>query len=111
MPYVLCELGEHDQATEHACHLWTAETDPPLSLWFRWVDSEGTRVHHRLVLLAMCPAVFHHFVEGYRKWCAYYDEHPGDHSFHVRDPLRDEYHAQIRREAQRPPSDDDPAEP
>ncbi|MFJ2025803.1 hypothetical protein ACIODW_18660 [Streptomyces sp. NPDC087897] len=101
-PYVLCELGEHREAVEHAARLWTAETEPPASLWFLWTDSSGGhRVHHRLVTLALCPVRIHHVRENYRQWCGLYDHHPGNHSFHVRDPLRDAHHAQIRRDAER----------
>ncbi|WP_032752257.1 hypothetical protein [Streptomyces sp. NRRL B-1381] len=57
-PYVLCELGEHDETTEHAARLWTAE-------------------------------------------CGLYEDHPGNHSFHITDPLRDAHHAHIRHNAQR----------
>ncbi|MFF8554011.1 hypothetical protein ACF058_14370 [Streptomyces sp. NPDC015501] len=101
-PYVLCELGEHDEVVEHAARLWTAETEPPKSLWFLWTDSPGGhRIHHRLVTLPLCPVRIHHVRENYRQWCGLYDDHPGNHSFHVRDPLRDAYHAQIRSDAER----------
>ncbi|WP_050491177.1 hypothetical protein [Streptomyces sp. NRRL WC-3540] len=72
-PYVLCELGEHDETAEHASRLWTAETEPPASLWFL---------------------------------CGLYEDHPGNHSFHITDPLRDAHHAHIRHNAQRARDDD-----
>ncbi|MFI1805340.1 hypothetical protein ACH415_17225 [Streptomyces californicus] len=101
-PYVLCELGEHDETTEHAARLWTAETEPPASLWFLWTTSAGGhRVHHRLVLLALCPYRIHRLRENYRQWCGLYEDHPGNHSFHITDPLRDAHHAHIRHNAQR----------
>ncbi len=99
-PYVSCELGEHGDEAEHAAHLWTAETDPPAGLWFLWTESEGGyRVHHQFVTRALCPVRIHYVKEDRREWCAYYDGHPGNHSFHVRDPLREAHHAQIRRDA------------
>ncbi|MCC0580358.1 hypothetical protein, partial [Streptomyces californicus] len=74
-PYVLCELGEHDETAEHASRLWTAETEPPASLWFLWATSAGGhRVHHRLVLLALCPYRIHHLRENYRQWCGLYED-------------------------------------
>ncbi|MDJ1644509.1 hypothetical protein [Streptomyces pakalii] len=107
-PYVLCELGEHDEDTEHAAHLWTAETEPPQHLWFRWTESgSGLRVHHRFVILPGCPARFINIDEGYRQWCGFPDEHPGDHSFRITDPLRDALAERARLEAQRLISEDD----
>ncbi|NEC21213.1 hypothetical protein [Streptomyces parvus] len=106
-PYVLCELGEHDEAAEHAAHLWAAEAEPA-SLWFLWTVSGGFRVYHRFVSRSTCPVRIHHVEEDYRQWCALYDDHPSDHSFNVRDPLRDAYYAQIRRDAQRYFAHDDP---
>ncbi|MFF8554071.1 hypothetical protein ACF058_14670 [Streptomyces sp. NPDC015501] len=101
-PYVLCELGEHGELGEHAARLWTAETEPPVSLWFLWTDSTGGhRVHHRFTALPLCPVRIHHVKENYRQWCGLYDDHPGNHSFHVTDPLRDAHHAQIRSDAER----------
>lgn len=97
-PYVLCELGEHDEVVEHAARLWTAETEPPKSLWFLWADRAGD---HRFTTLPLCPVRIHHVRENYRQWCGLYEDHPGNHSFHVRDPLRDAHHAQIRRNAKR----------
>ncbi|WP_043368771.1 hypothetical protein [Streptomyces griseus] len=57
-PYVLCELGEHDETAEHASR------------------------------------------------CGLYEDHPGNHSFHITDPLRDAHHAHIRHNAQRARDDD-----
>ncbi|MDT0433060.1 hypothetical protein, partial [Streptomyces salyersiae] len=65
--YVLCVLGEHDEKTEHAAHLWTAETEPSKGLWFLWTESEGGhRVCHRFVTLTMCAVRLHHIEEDYR---------------------------------------------
>ncbi|WP_031015701.1 hypothetical protein [Streptomyces californicus] len=78
-----------------------------MSLWFLWATSAGGhRVHHRLVLLALCPYRIHRLRENYRQWCGLYEDHPGSHSFHIADPLRDAHHAHIRHNAQRAGEDD-----
>ncbi|WP_307669408.1 hypothetical protein [Streptomyces sp. V2I9] len=110
MDFVLCELGEHTDETEHTAHLWTAETQPPRGLWFLWTGNDGgLRVHHRFTTLPLCPARLHHVREGYRQWCSLFDGHPGNHSFHVRDPLQDLLHERTQREARRRTSRDDPS--
>ncbi|WP_306340388.1 hypothetical protein [Streptomyces sp. AS13] len=102
MAFVLCELGEHTDETEHAAHLWTAEAQPPPGLWFLWTGNDGgLRVHHRFATLTMCPARLHDLREDSRRWCGLFEDHPGRHSFDVSDPLRELLHERIRREARR----------
>lgn len=98
--HLLCQLGEHDEKTEHAAHIWTTETQPPRSLWFRWTGAHGHRVY-RLVTLAMCPAILSDLEQGSREWCGLFDDHPTPHSFYVTDPLRDLLIERARREARR----------
>ncbi|MFE9459023.1 hypothetical protein [Streptomyces californicus] len=118
--FVLCELGVHEEATEHAARLWTAELQPPEGLWFLWSDTSGLFTRHRFTTLTLCPVRHIDVREGSRQWCNLYEDHPGAHGFHVRDPLKDLLHARIRFEAQRRfregepdedgPGQDDPAE-
>ncbi|MFI1185532.1 hypothetical protein [Streptomyces californicus] len=109
MPFVLCELGEHAEETEHAAHLWTAEEQPPPGLWFLWTGNDGgLRVHHRFATLTMCPARLHDLRKDSRQWCGLFEDHPGPHSFHVRDPLKELLHERTRREARRRTAGDDP---
>lgn len=107
-PYLLCELGEHTDDTEHAAHLWTAETEPPRDLWFLWTVSGAHRIYHRFATLTMCPAKFTDVDEGYRQWCGLFDGHPHAHSFHVTDPLREALAERARHEARRLISEGDP---
>ncbi|WP_228990284.1 hypothetical protein [Streptomyces sp. DH8] len=110
MGFVLCESGEHTEETEHAARLWTAETQPPRGLWFLWTGSGGgLRVHHRFTTLTLCPARLHDVKEDYRQWCGLYEGHPGPHSFHVRDPLKELLHERTRREARGRACGDDPS--
>ncbi|MEV3892033.1 hypothetical protein OHA57_08030 [Streptomyces anulatus] len=106
--YLLCELGEHNNDTEHAAHMWTAETEPPCNLWFLWTVSGPHRIHHRFATLPMCPAKLTDVHEGYRQWCGLFDGHPHSHSFHVTDPLREALAERARREARRLISEDKP---
>ncbi|WP_432149169.1 hypothetical protein [Streptomyces sp. bgisy029] len=82
----MCELGEHDEATEHAAHLWTADTPEDQDLWFLWTGSGAHRLY-RLDVLPLCPAVLRHLATGAIAVCEYFDHHPGPHSFSVTDPL------------------------
>ncbi|MFI2355303.1 hypothetical protein ACH5AG_11570 [Streptomyces anulatus] len=94
--FVLCELGEHDESAEHAAHLWTADV-PDDRLW------SGTGAHrvHRLDTLRLCPAVLRELATRTVTTCAYFDHHPGPHSFSVTDPLgdliADHVHSEVRR--------------
>ncbi|WP_411083100.1 hypothetical protein [Streptomyces sp. cmx-18-6] len=82
----LCELGEHEESTEHAAHIWTADTRDDRDLWLLWTGSGARRVH-RLDVLPVCPAVLRHLATGTTIGCVYFDHHPGAHSFSVTDPL------------------------
>ncbi|MFI1530006.1 hypothetical protein [Streptomyces griseus] len=111
MSYVLCELGEHNDETEHATHLWTAETHQERrELWFLWTEGNGSglRIYHRFANLKMCPATRRDADQGTTQWCGFPEgHHPDAHSFLVTDPLRDVLLEQARREAQRLISESD----
>ncbi|MFJ5740211.1 hypothetical protein [Streptomyces microflavus] len=97
--FVLCELGVHDEDTDHAARLWTAEKKPPKGLWFMWTEITDLIVFHRFATLTLCP-YWQIVEEDSRDWCNFYEDHPAPHSFHVSDPLRDLLHEQTRLEAQ-----------
>lgn len=84
--FLLCELGEHDDAVEHAAHVWTAQTTDDRDLWLFWAGTGAHRVH-RLDVVRLCPAVLRDLVTRTVTVCAYFDHHPGPHSFSVTDPL------------------------
>ncbi|MGY5003207.1 hypothetical protein [Streptomyces griseus] len=98
--FVLCELGDHDESAEHAAHLWTADTPDDRDLWFFWSGTGAHRVH-RLDTLPLCPAVLRVLATRAVTTCAYFDHHPGPHSFSVTDPLGDliaeHVHSEVRR--------------
>ncbi|MFF0331235.1 hypothetical protein ACFYUM_01545 [Streptomyces fimicarius] len=98
--FVLCELGDHDESAEHAAHLWTADTPDRRDLWFFWSGTGAHRVH-RLDTLPLCPAVLRVLATRSVTTCAYFDHHPGPHSFSVTDPLGDliaeHVHSEVRR--------------
>ncbi|SCK58741.1 hypothetical protein YUWDRAFT_05463 [Streptomyces sp. AmelKG-D3] len=104
--HLLCRLSEHDETTEHAAHLWTAETNPSRGLWLLWTGASAHRVY-RFAVFAECPAVLHDVEQGSRQWCGLPGDHALPHSFHVKDPLRDLLTERIRREAHRRPADDE----
>ncbi|MFJ4961124.1 hypothetical protein ACIP6P_01465 [Streptomyces sp. NPDC088729] len=102
--YLLCDLGEHDERTEHAAHLRSAETPSAPALWFFWTGSGADRVH-RVATAPWCPALLHHLRTGVVQRCAFFDRHAAPHSWSVTDPLGDLIAARLV-------SDDDPdAEP
>ncbi|MFE2296338.1 hypothetical protein [Streptomyces sp. NPDC059452] len=85
--FLLCELGEHDESTEHAAHLCAAEGRYDRDLWFMWAGSETHRVY-RFAALSLCPATLHDFDRGSIRQCLLFFGHrPRTHSFHVTDPL------------------------
>ncbi|MFB8051699.1 hypothetical protein [Streptomyces rubiginosohelvolus] len=98
--FVLCELGDHDESAEHAGHLWTADTTDDQDLWLLWSGTGAHRVH-RLDLLHLCPAVLRELATRTVTTCAFFDHHPGPHSFSVTDPLGDliaeHVHSEVRR--------------
>ncbi|MEW2068904.1 hypothetical protein [Streptomyces sp. NPDC007346] len=85
--FLLCELGEHDESTEHAAHLWAADLpDEDRDLWLLWTGAGAHRVY-RLDVFALCPAILRNLVTRTVTLCGYFDHHPGPHSFSVTDPL------------------------
>lgn len=55
MAFVLCELGVHDQGTDHAARLWTAEEQPPVGLWFMWTEVSRHMGDHYFATFRLCP--------------------------------------------------------
>ncbi|MGX1949210.1 hypothetical protein ACWIGY_02845 [Streptomyces anulatus] len=98
--FVLCELGDHDESAEHAAHLWTADVPDDRDLWFLWSGTGAHRVH-RLDTLRLCPAVLREMATRTVTTCAFFDHHPGPHSFSVTDPLgeliAEHVHSEVRR--------------
>ncbi|MFD5349737.1 hypothetical protein ACFWJY_39800 [Streptomyces anulatus] len=104
--YVLCELGDHDESAEHAAHLWTADVPDDRDLWLLWSGTGAHRVH-RLDTLRLCPAVLREMATRTVTTCAYFDHHPGPHSFSVTDPLGDLIADHVHSEVRRLASEDD----
>ncbi|CAM5232045.1 hypothetical protein STANM309S_06228 [Streptomyces tanashiensis] len=75
------------------------------------VGGRGRRVH-RLDTLRLCPAVLRELATHTVTTCAFFDHHPGPHSFSVTDPLGDliaeHVHSEVRRLVS---EDDDPGAP
>ncbi|WP_244229966.1 hypothetical protein [Kitasatospora albolonga] len=85
--FLLCELGEHDESTEHAAHLCAAEGRDDRDLWFLWAGSSTHRVY-RFATLPLCLATLHDFDRGSIRRCPLFFGHrPRTHSFQVTDPL------------------------
>ncbi len=95
--FLLCELGEHDEATEHAAQLWSAAPRAGRDLWMFWLDGDGRRTF-RFAELLPCPAVVHRQSVEHGEACVLYDRHPGAHSWDVKDPLADLMAERIRDE-------------
>ncbi|MFG3404744.1 hypothetical protein [Streptomyces sp. NPDC048142] len=87
-PYLLCELGEHDDRVEHAAHLWPAETPDAPAPWFFWTGT-GTDRAHRVDTVPWCPALLRDLGTGVVRLCAFFDHHVTPHSWSVTDPLGD----------------------
>ncbi|MBT2899692.1 hypothetical protein [Streptomyces sp. McG3] len=104
--FALCELADHDETAEHAAHLWTADVPDDRDLWFRWSGTGAHRVH-RLDTLRLCPAVLRELATRTVTTCAYFDHHPGPHSFSVTDPLGDLIAEHVHSEVRRLVSEDD----
>ncbi|MFJ6610524.1 hypothetical protein ACIQPT_09610 [Streptomyces sp. NPDC091289] len=96
--FLLCELGEHDEDTEHAAQLWSAYGGR--DLWMLWADADGRR-KFRFKELLPCPAVIHRLSVKEGDACVLYDRHPSAHSWDVTDPLADLMAERIREEVQR----------
>ncbi|WDG31276.1 hypothetical protein N7925_24585 [Streptomyces sp. CA-278952] len=105
--FLLCELGEHDEAAEHAAHIWTADVpDVERDLWLLWAGTGAHRVY-RFATLPLCPALLRDLVTRAVTSCAYLDHHPGPHSWTVTDPLGDLITQHIHGEVQRLAGDED----
>lgn len=105
--FLLCELGEHDDAAEHAAHLWTADVpDDDRDLWLLWAGTDAHRVY-RFDVLPLCPARLRDLVTRTVTSCAYFDHHPGPHSWAVTDPLGDLIAERIHSEVRRLTAEDD----
>ncbi|MDX2917673.1 MULTISPECIES: hypothetical protein [Streptomyces] len=88
-PYVLCELGAHDdRRTEHAAYLRPGRTPDSPALWFFWTGSGPERIH-RAESAPWCPAVLRRLDSGLVRRCAFLDHHTAPHSWDVTDPLGD----------------------
>ncbi|MFE7335922.1 hypothetical protein [Streptomyces griseus] len=89
-PYVLCELGTHDDRphTEHAAYLRPGRTPDSPALWFFWTGSGPERTH-RAESASWCPAVLRRLDSGLVRRCALFDHHTAPHSWDVTDPLGD----------------------
>ncbi|MFE9459149.1 hypothetical protein [Streptomyces californicus] len=98
--FLLCELGEHDEATEHAAQLWSASPKAGRDLWMFWLDGEERRTF-RFAELLPCPAVVHRLSVKEGEACMLYDRHPGAHSWDVVDPLADLMTERVRDEVRR----------
>ncbi|MEI7030679.1 hypothetical protein [Streptomyces pratensis] len=107
--FLLCELAEHDESAEHAAHLWTAGTPDDRDLWFLWSGSGAHRVH-RLDTVPLCPARLRDLATRTVTTCAFFNRHPGPHSWAVTDPLGELIAERICQEVQRLASQDDPDE-
>lgn len=92
-PYVLCELGEHDDPhdgphTEHAAFLRPGRTPDSPAQWFFWTGGEPGRVH-RTGSEPWCPALLRRLGTDVVRRCAFFDHHTAPHSWDVEDPLGD----------------------
>ncbi|MEI7031327.1 hypothetical protein [Streptomyces pratensis] len=102
-PFLLCDLGEHDEHVEHAAHLWSAKTPSDPAVWLFWTGTGADRVH-RVAAVPWCPAALRRLDTGVVRLCAFFDHHAAPHSWSVTDPLGDLI-------AERVVSDGDPAGP
>ncbi|MFJ7061260.1 hypothetical protein ACK8N7_14375 [Streptomyces griseobrunneus] len=109
---LLCELGEHDDGTEHAAQLWAGEMDAARDLWMFWADAAtdtGMRRKFRFAELPPCPAVMRTLATGEREVCVLFDRHCAAHSWDVTDPLADLMAERMREEVQRDRDGETPA--
>jgi len=105
---LLCELGEHDEETEHAAQLWAGEMDAARDLWMFWADGDGRR-KFRFAELPPCPAVMRTLATGEREVCVLFDRHSAAHSWDVTDPLADLMAERVREEVRRDRDGETPA--
>ncbi|MFF2325813.1 MULTISPECIES: hypothetical protein [unclassified Streptomyces] len=106
--FVLCELGEHDDGTEHAGQLWSAEAPAEQDLWLFWTDAGTENRAYRFAELSACPAVINNRSVHDAHACMLFVQHPGAHSWEVTDPLGDLLNAQVRDDVRRERYGDDP---
>ncbi|MET9094441.1 hypothetical protein [Streptomyces cyaneofuscatus] len=101
---LLCELGEHDEKTEHAAQLWAGEMAASRDLWMFWTDTDtdtGMRRSFRFAELPPCPAVMRTLATDEREVCVLFDRHSAPHSWDVTDPLADLMAERMREEVER----------
>ncbi|MFJ8762673.1 hypothetical protein [Streptomyces cyaneofuscatus] len=101
---LLCELGEHDEKTEHAAQLWAGEMAASRDLWMFWTDTDtdtGMRRSFRFAELPPCPAVMRTLATDEREVCVLFDRHSAPHSWDVTDPLADLMAERVREEVER----------
>ncbi|MEU3060623.1 hypothetical protein [Streptomyces subrutilus] len=103
--FLLCELGEHDEHTEHAAQLWTADAPAVQDLWLFWTGT-GTHRTYKFAELPPCPASILRKSVKRGQACLFYVGHPAAHSWRVADPLGQLLDEQARR-AVRPMFSDD----
>ncbi|MFJ5655651.1 hypothetical protein ACIQD5_20200 [Streptomyces microflavus] len=106
---LLCELGEHDEKTEHAAQLWSGEMAASRDLWMFWTDADtdtGMRRSFRFAELPPCPAVLRTPATDEREVCVLFDRHSAPHSWDVTDPLADLMAERMREEVRRERGDD-----
>lgn len=84
--FLLCELGEHDDHTEHAAQLWTADTPAIRDLWLFWSGAGALR-RCGFAGLPPCPASTCPKSVRHGQMCMFYVGHPAPHSWEVTDPL------------------------
>ncbi|MFF2328218.1 MULTISPECIES: hypothetical protein [unclassified Streptomyces] len=106
--FVLCELGEHDDGTEHAAQLWSAETPAERDLWLFWTDAGAQECTYRFAELSACPAVINSQSVHDAHACMLFVQHPGAHSWEVTDPLGDLLNEQAWDDVRRVRYGDDP---
>lgn len=101
---LLCELGEHDEKTEHAAQLWAGEMAASRDLWMFWTDTDtdtGMRRAFRFAEVPPCPAVMRTLATDEREVCVLFDRHSAPHSWDVTDPLADLMAERMREEVER----------
>ncbi|MET9656696.1 hypothetical protein [Streptomyces sp. NPDC006510] len=104
--FALCELGEHDDRTEHAAQLWKAQLPTAPDLWLFWTGI-GTHRAYRLAELPHCPVVVRRLPVGHVRGCTLFVQHPAAHSWDVTDPLDDLLTERAREEVRRLWGDED----
>ncbi|MFJ1612269.1 hypothetical protein ACIODT_02275 [Streptomyces sp. NPDC088251] len=86
--HLLCELGEHDEYTEHAARLWPVELPDVRDLWMFWTGTGAHRVY-RFDERPICQAVSRRLPVRHTRVCRLFAQHSATHSWDVTDPLGD----------------------